>query len=77
MLSRDHRQRMTQKQDSNPPILKIGQMDDRPQYGLNTLFLNRGDFRSLKLRNSVVCKLLNGPGPVSFLMWTWTDGRTC
>ncbi|MEK7676811.1 MAG: FG-GAP-like repeat-containing protein [Verrucomicrobiota bacterium] len=44
MLSRDHRQRMTQKQDSNPPLLRIGQIDDRPQYGLNTLFLNRGDF---------------------------------
>ena len=43
MLSRGHRRRMTQMGDSPPPILAIGEVYDRPQYGLNTLFMNRGD----------------------------------
>lgn len=43
MLNRDHRQRMTQMLDTNPPQLGIGEIENRPQYGLNTLFLNRGD----------------------------------
>ena len=43
MLSRNHAQRMTQMGDMAPPLLAIGEVQDRPQYGLNTLFLNRGD----------------------------------
>lgn len=43
MLSRGHQLRMTQMGVSPPPILPIGEVNDRPQYGLNTLFLNRGD----------------------------------
>ena len=43
MLSRDHRQRMRQMGDPFPPLLTPGQIEDRPQYGLNMLFLNRGD----------------------------------
>ena len=43
MLSRDHAQRMRDLQDATPPLYVIGQIDNRPQYGLNTLFLNRGD----------------------------------
>jgi enediyne biosynthesis protein E4 len=43
MLSRNHRERMTQMGDTAPPLLAIGEIQDRPQYGRNTLFLNRGD----------------------------------
>ncbi|MDA1272544.1 MAG: VCBS repeat-containing protein [Verrucomicrobia bacterium] len=43
MLSRSHHQRMTQMGDSAPPLLAVGEVNDRPQYGINTLFLNRGD----------------------------------
>ena len=43
MLSRDHRQRMTQMADNNPSPPQVGEIENRPQYGLNTLFLNRGD----------------------------------
>ncbi|HKS36828.1 MAG TPA: VCBS repeat-containing protein [Verrucomicrobiae bacterium] len=43
MLSRDHRQRMMDVPDSTPPLYVVGETDNRPQYGLNTLFLNRGD----------------------------------
>ncbi|MBM3883050.1 MAG: hypothetical protein FJ387_25595 [Verrucomicrobia bacterium] len=43
MLSRDHAQRMRYVGDKNPSQPVVGQFDDRPQYGLNTLFLNRGD----------------------------------
>jgi hypothetical protein len=43
MLSRDHRVRMTQMLDDNPSWPKIGEIENRPQYGLNTLFLSRGD----------------------------------
>ena len=43
MLSPDHKRRMMQM-NTNPPLpLEIGQIDDRPQYMQNTLFLNRGD----------------------------------
>ncbi|MBM3837947.1 MAG: hypothetical protein FJ398_08270 [Verrucomicrobia bacterium] len=43
MLSRDHRLRMTQMLDDNPSAPRIGEIENRPQYGLNTLFLSRGD----------------------------------
>jgi hypothetical protein len=43
MMSRDHRQRMRYLNDMTPSVPVIGQFDDRPDYGLNTLFLNRGD----------------------------------
>src|SRR5262249_51472326 len=42
MLPRDHRQRLTQI-DVPLDIPAIGDLDSRPQYGLTTLFLNRGD----------------------------------
>ena len=41
MLSRDHSQRMRDLLDQ-PPLYYIGQIENRPQYSLNTLFLNRG-----------------------------------
>ena len=43
MLSREHRQRMTQIVDVPALIPSIGDIESRPQYGLNTLFLGRGD----------------------------------
>ncbi|MHB8521778.1 MAG: FG-GAP-like repeat-containing protein [Limisphaerales bacterium] len=43
MLSRDHRRRFVQMPNVPPTFLKPGQIDDRPQYSRNTLFLNRGD----------------------------------
>jgi hypothetical protein len=43
MLSREHSQRMRYLGDRNPILAAPGVYDDRPQYGLNVLFLNRGD----------------------------------
>jgi hypothetical protein len=43
MLSRDHVQRMTQLGDSVNSLLKVGDISNRPQYMMNTLFLNRGN----------------------------------
>src|SRR3989475_6248256 len=43
MLSRDHRQRMTQMMEVPVLISAIGDLESRPQYALNTLFLGRGD----------------------------------
>jgi hypothetical protein len=43
MLARDHLQRMSQVVDAPAVTPAIGDLDTRPQYGLNTLFLNRGD----------------------------------
>src|SRR5439155_1564011 len=38
-----HRQRMTQMIDAPVLVPAIGDLESRPQYALNTLFLNRGD----------------------------------
>ena len=43
MMSRDHAQRMRYLGDRNPPVMRPGVYDDRPQYGLNGLFVNQGD----------------------------------
>lgn len=43
MLSREHSQRMRYLGDRNPPPQIPGVYEDRPQFGLNMLFLNRGD----------------------------------
>ncbi len=43
MMSREHRQRMRYLGDRNPPPQVPEVYDDRPQYGLNLLLLNRGD----------------------------------
>lgn len=43
MMSREHSQRMRYVDDPNPTPAIPGLFDDRPQYGRNTLFLNRGD----------------------------------
>jgi hypothetical protein len=43
MMSREHSQRMRYLGERNPPPLVPGVYDDRPQYGRNMLFLNRGD----------------------------------
>ncbi|MGZ8901309.1 MAG: VCBS repeat-containing protein, partial [Limisphaerales bacterium] len=42
MLSRDHVQRMRELPDAPPPY-NIGEIENRPQYSMNTVFLNRGD----------------------------------
>jgi enediyne biosynthesis protein E4 len=43
MLSRDHANRKLQTVGVLPLFLPIGEIDNRPQYKRNTLFLNRGD----------------------------------
>ncbi len=43
MLSRDHQQRMRYLSDSSRSPRVIGRFEDRPQYGIDVLFLNRGD----------------------------------
>ncbi len=43
MLSPVHKRRMMQMNTNPPQPLKIGEIDNRPQYMQNTLFLNRGD----------------------------------
>ncbi|MBU6400413.1 MAG: VCBS repeat-containing protein [Verrucomicrobia bacterium] len=43
MLSRDHRQRFVQMPNVPPTFVRPGEIDDRPQYSRNMLFLNRGD----------------------------------
>lgn len=43
MLSRHHQRRLTQMVNSEPTPHFIGQIDNRPQYSRNSLFLNRGD----------------------------------
>ncbi|MFQ5638369.1 MAG: FG-GAP-like repeat-containing protein [bacterium] len=43
MLSLYHRRRMSQKKTEVPLPHPIGEIDNRPQYMKNTLFLNRGD----------------------------------
>ena len=43
MLSRDHVMRMDMQGDRVPPLRPIGVYDNRPEYMMNTLFLNRGD----------------------------------
>ncbi len=43
MLSRDHVQRMDMMGDRMPPNAPPGRIDNRPDYMINSLFLNRGD----------------------------------
>src|SRR5437764_2930054 len=43
MLSRRRSVRMTQQPDRSVPMAIPGLIDNRPQYSMNTLFLNRGD----------------------------------
>ena len=43
MLSRDHVTRMDMQGDRNPPSSLPGLFENRPNYMVNTLFLNRGD----------------------------------
>jgi len=43
MLSRDHVMRMDMQGDRNPPLPQPGVFNNRPDYMVNTLFLNHGD----------------------------------
>ena len=43
MLPRDHLTRMDMMGDRNLPVAQVGRFDDRPDYMMNTLHLNRGD----------------------------------
>jgi hypothetical protein len=43
MLGRDHVMRMDMQGDRNPPTARPGVFNNRPDYMVNTLFLNRGD----------------------------------
>jgi len=63
MLSRDHVRRMTQIGDSANSILKVGEIANRPQYMMNTLFLNRG--------NGTYAEISNLSG-LAASEWSWT-----
>jgi len=43
MLSRDHVHRQSQRVELHPQMMLPGRIDNRPQYGRNMLYLNRGD----------------------------------
>src|SRR5204862_5167249 len=43
MLSQHHAIRFTQLPDRNAVVASPGVIDNRPQFSMNTLFLNRGD----------------------------------
>jgi hypothetical protein len=43
MLSADHVKRLTQRIDIRPEALRVGEIDNRPQYSRNMLQLSRGD----------------------------------
>jgi hypothetical protein len=43
MLSRNHKRRKTQMGPMSATPVSVGEIDNRPQYMRNTLFLNRGD----------------------------------
>jgi len=43
MFSRDHKRRLVQRSGLQPDLTVTEQIDGRPQYQRNTLFLNRGD----------------------------------
>ena len=52
MLSRFHELRMTQRGATNPPPNETGELlADRPQYRVNTMFLNRGDGTYAEMAN--------------------------
>ena len=43
MLSRSHVRRHVQQGDLTPELMRIGEIENRPQYSRNTLFVSRGD----------------------------------
>ncbi|MFQ5674574.1 MAG: CRTAC1 family protein, partial [bacterium] len=63
MLSRKHKRRKTQEGPVSPIDNKIGEIDNRPQYMKNTLFLNRGD--------NTYAEIANYSGVVAS-EWSWT-----
>jgi hypothetical protein len=63
MLSRQHVKRHVQVGEIGQTVLKIGQIDNRPQYSRNTLFLNRGDGTYAEIGQF---------GRVEASEWSWT-----
>ena len=63
MLSRDQVTRMDMMGDRNPPVPYPGQVENRPDYMINTLFLNRGDGTYTEIAQ------LAGLGATE---WSWT-----
>jgi enediyne biosynthesis protein E4 len=63
MLSRDHVRRLTQMPDRKPTVPAVGIFNDRPQFTMNTLFLNGGDGTYAEIAQ------LAG---VSASEWSWT-----
>jgi hypothetical protein len=63
MLSRDQVMRMDMQGDRNPPTVQVGLFNNRPDYMMNTLFLNRGDGTYAEIAQ------LAG---VSASEWSWT-----
>ncbi|UCD23544.1 MAG: CRTAC1 family protein, partial [Gemmatimonadota bacterium] len=63
MLDRSTRQQKTQVQSMIPAPVVLGEIDDRPQIGRNTLLLNRGD--------NTYAEIANFAG-VEASGWTWS-----
>ncbi len=63
MLSRDHVRRMNMVGDRNPPVPQVGEIENRPEYMINTLFLNRRDGSYAEIGQ------LSG---VAASEWSWT-----
>lgn len=63
MLSRKHKRRKTQKGPVAPTLNMIGEIENRPQYMKNTLFLNRGD--------NTYAEIANYSG-LEASEWSWT-----
>ncbi|MCG8606663.1 FG-GAP-like repeat-containing protein, partial [bacterium] len=63
MLSPDYGRRKTQEGPTSPVEAQIGQIDNRPQYMRNSLFLNRGDHTYAEVTSF---------GGVEASEWSWT-----
>jgi hypothetical protein len=62
MLSRDHQRRMNFIPDRKAQASRVGEIENRPQYSFNTLFLNRGD--------GTYCEAASALG-VAASEWSW------
>jgi len=63
MLSRDHARRLTQRVDLHPALMRPGEIENRPQYGRNMLYWNRGDGSYAE-----IAQMLN----LQATEWSWT-----
>jgi hypothetical protein len=63
MLSRNHIRQHTQKVDIHPPLMRPGEIENRPQYGRNMLYWNRGDGTYAEIAQMVGLQATE---------WSWT-----